>query len=163
MFKFITEKESAGSGSVLVLGSANGSGNLGDEAMFESLAFYYYENFPQIDIITDASCMSYKAPCENVKEIFPMYGANRTSFIQRGLEFLFLHLTPRLAIWYVKNFNSDLKDYYKSILKSEYIIISGAGAINSRYKGYGIYGWGSVVLLAKALNKNVYITGQGLS
>lgn len=165
MFSFITKNENHKNNKVLILGSANGSGNLGDEAMFEAIALYYYKNYKDVSIVTDASSDDYVSPYSNVTKIFGMYGNVGVKILFRIFEIFCLLVLPKLYICILRNIiknNSELYSYYQELITCDYLVISGAGAINSQFKGYGIYGWGSIVLLAKTLNKNVYVTGQGI-
>lgn len=162
-FDFI-QIEKLSKNKVFIVGSANGSGNLGDEGMFESLAGYLHYNYPGVNISTDAIDDSYEPPFDNVKRIIPFYGSNKSSKLRRVLELVLLRTMPKLGVRYLcasKN-KSDLYPYYLELRNSGALIFSGAGAINSVFKGYGIYGWATLAHLAKAMGIDYFLTGHGI-
>ncbi|MBC3252014.1 polysaccharide pyruvyl transferase family protein [Serratia fonticola] len=149
---------------IFIVGSANGSGNLGDEGMFESLAAFVDIQYPEIKISTDAIALDYEPPTKNVDRIIPFYGSVGSSKVRRIIELWCLKNLPKLglALVRVSKDKSDLYSYYLQLKESDTLIFSGAGAINSVFRGYGIYGWASIAYLSKALGVKYYLTGHGI-
>lgn len=150
---------------VFVLGSANGSGNLGDEAMFEAVTGYLYKNYPHIKVTTDASRFPFESVYSNVDTIMPMYGSvTQYRTYVKLIEFFGLKFfgTFFILIWKFFFKKSELFRYLTEFKRCDYILFSGAGAINSRFRSYGIFGWGSLAFLAKAFGKKVFLSGHGI-
>ncbi|MFD1166485.1 polysaccharide pyruvyl transferase family protein [Sphingobacterium daejeonense] len=150
---------------IFILGSANGSGNLGDEAMFESITGYFQHKYPQIKITTDVTKFPFESVYPNVDKKLPMYGSvknYRTYY--KLIEFYGLkYIGLGFYNFWSKIFKStELTRYKNEFENCDYILFSGAGAINSRFRSYGIFGWGSLTYLAKAMKKNVFFSGHGI-
>lgn len=150
---------------IFILGSANGSGNLGDEAMFEAITGYFNQKLPLCKVTTDVTRQPFDSIYPNVDRQIPMYGSinNYRAYIKL-LEYfgIFLFGIPFFKLWKRIFPKTELSRYYAEFKESDLVVFSGAGAINSRFRSYGIFGWGTLVHLAKSMDKKVYFSGHGI-
>lgn len=163
---------------IIVLGSANGSRNLGDECMWESLVDYIRTTQPEVKITTDA-LPGWTPKFPNVS-VLPMLAdsmkvdayrfPNLSNFanwnaLTRGLsrfgrnrrvEKLVrdrLHNGPRTPLE---------QEWYEAIRQSDALFISGAGGMTDQYSVHGIFSWWLLAGWAKAIGIPVYAVGQGV-
>lgn len=168
--------ESIESPYVVILGSANGSMNLGDQAMFDGLVAALLKKRPDLRVLTDSFSSSWVSKYPHVTSMEPLsismrLGGEKFTSRWRAVNFIGLlsnqiHVALTIRIRYIfASFGpvgSKQRNWYEALRNSEMVFISGAGAINSRYSVHGIYSWGMLTNWAKHLGKKVYLFGQGL-
>jgi polysaccharide pyruvyl transferase WcaK-like protein len=160
----------------VILGSANGSRNLGDQAMFDAMLLEAEQLLPGCHFVTDSVNPSWRPNSEHVTVIPALSASLRAipSFYLSSSKFLkwaekLLHsLLPisfvKLRVRVGKNFPiGTLQTIWRDVIQdSEGVIIAGAGAITSRYAVHGIYSWNLAQYWAKANNRKFVLLGQGL-
>lgn len=161
---------------VVILGSANGSKNLGDQAMFDALVEAVRTEYPGMRIVTDSFQSNWKPEQEGITHIPPLSSSLRVStkffmskthlisllesFINKA--FFTWALKLRALSAQAKPHGLSQRTWHGIITGAEFVLISGAGAINSRYATHGIYSWGILSKWAKKANRRVLLFGQGL-
>ena len=162
----------------VVLGSANGSKNLGDESMWESLVQILREIDPQSLIVTDGRS-DWAPSFPNVRVLPFLAGEMRVDTFLNPLISKMLAssriaslLSPfgkaKRADAIVKNRivsgpkTALEKSWFDEIAKSNALIVAGAGAMNDNYPVHGVHSWRLLTHWAAMHNKKVLFLGQGV-
>lgn len=177
--------DSATSGSVastqettwIVLGSANGSTNLGDESMWEAAVAAVRNVLGPVRIVTDGP-VRWNSPLDNVvvlpnlaltlrrSSIIPIDWTSSAlmRFVERVVSRPRRNAYARRAAARAlrKPWHPSQHDWFNAIKYSDGLVISGAGAINDDYSPHGVSSWGLIVQWAKQLGTPVAIVGQGI-
>jgi polysaccharide pyruvyl transferase WcaK-like protein len=160
----------------VIFGSANGSQNLGDQAMFDALATELRKLHPDYAIVTDSFNDEWKPQFKNVVTMPPIVYSFRTLPFLMTSQIPFFKFFEKAANRLTPNFVKVLRVklskfgpsgslqtmWWDVIRNSEAVLFSGAGAINSRYALHGVHSWNLVAKWAKDLGKPVVMFGQGL-
>ena len=173
-----TKGDDASNKQFVVLGSANGSRNLGDESMWECLVQILREIEPQCLIVTDGpkhwtpqfsnvSVLPFLAGEMHIDPtLFPFFskivGSSRiASFLLRSGR------TKRSDAIVKKRMISGPKTalekaWYHQISKSDAVIVAGAGAMNDNYAVHGVHSWRLLTHWAAVKKRKVLFLGQGV-
>lgn len=146
---------------IFIVGSSNGSNNIGDDAMFNVLVNRVIAKY---DIVTDGA-LKWK-PYKNVKRIPVVHYLvpwKKLNLLIVKLRFWFIYKYFKFFLKY----NLPLPDpilelYRKEISSCAMVVFSGAGVINDIFAVHGVYGWGIITLMAKSMGKKVLISGNGI-
>lgn len=161
----------------IVLGSANGSTNLGDEAMWEAAVQTLRTERGAVHVVTDA-VDGWQPPLEGVT-VLPnlVYSLRRGDFLPPTWKRITLvNFLTRAISWPRRNafaLSRARRSYaaprgplqqlwWDQIAISKGLIVSGAGAINDDYAPHGIAAWSVLIRWAKAQGKPIAIVGQGV-
>jgi polysaccharide pyruvyl transferase WcaK-like protein len=162
----------------IVLGSANGSRNLGDECMWESAIQLLEEIEPGAEIVTDGVA-GWQPSIGNVK-VLPILAQemrvdaalhpflSRKSATNKIFAFVSKMGRTRRARGIVDarisaGPSTKLETlWFDEIAQSDALIISGAGAMTDRYDLQGIHSWRLLSHWASKLGKPVIFLGQGV-
>lgn len=157
----------------LVIGSSNGSTNLGDQSMWESAVDTLRAKVGPVPVVTDAM-PGWQAPRPEV-HILPMLhpefkrwkgtprskleaGAMLVANRDRGgraRRFANLFAQGRMG-------GQAAAAWYEAIDSVEAVIVSGAGGITDEFALHGVFGWSAILERAAAQGKPVALIGQGV-
>lgn len=161
----------------IVIGSANGSGNLGDEAMWHAAVRELRRAAGDVEIVTDSPDGSWGADgVPGVSELpylyttlqpFPAGERSRIAAVRLAAKIL-----GRPIRWAAarRRYTRALRgprgrlqqQWYDAIRTSSGVIVSGAGAITDRYAVNGVYAWSLLIHWARELGRPVAVLGQGV-
>ena len=154
----------------VVLGSANGSTNLGDECMWEVAVDALRSSVGDVCIVTDGPS-DWQVPRRDVVVLPYLYGALRRGFgmPSRVERLVSAPLAWRRAEAIVDGRKSparrplSLMHRWKSVVQdSQGVVVSGAGAMTDDYAVHGIASWALICEWAAAAEVPVYFVGQGV-
>jgi len=164
--------------SFVVLGSANGSRNLGDECMWESLVGFLRATFPDCHIVTDGK-PDWDPPIEKVTVLPTLAVAMKIdpakhpklatvlgrTVVGRALSrFNRARRVRRLVLDRLRyGPRTDLeKQWQNAVATADAFLVSGAGAMTDQYDVQGIHSWHLLASWAKEHSKPVLLLGQGV-
>jgi polysaccharide pyruvyl transferase WcaK-like protein len=161
----------------IVLGSANGSTNLGDESMWEAAVVALRDEVGPTSVVTDGD-PGWEPPLGDVTVLPYLHPTlRRGAWIPDGLKRLrLINLTERVLSLPGRNRfarkaarralrrpgRGVQQLWLRTVRESSGVIISGAGAINDDFAPHGIAAWGLIVEWAKLSGKPVALVGQGI-
>lgn len=160
----------------VVLGSGNGSTNLGDEGMWEASVRVLRASRGQVEVITDAA-PNWRPPVPDVRVLPYLYMTLRRG--QRWLGPALAGKWPRLEQLISRPgrepyaFRASARStfspkgklqvaWHDAIQASEGLIVSGAGAINDDFAGHGVASWDLMIAWAAQAKKPIAFIGQGV-
>lgn len=157
----------------VVIGSANGSSNLGDECMWEALVARLRRHRPEDVIFTDGHIGWHPPDKATVALPFLYPHLQRSPALLRGNERLsaIAKLTnrPRQLHYAASKAKRICHDpdpiahvWQEAISGARGVIFSGAGAITDAYAVHGIHSWYAICLLARQFSVPVAFFGQGV-
>lgn len=161
---------------VVILSSANGSKNLGDQAMFDALVDSVRTEYPGIRIVTDSFQSDWKPDRDGITHLPPLSSSLRFStkffmskmrlmnLIESSINKVFFTWTLKMRAMAAQRAprSAHQKRWHQIITGADVVLFAGAGAINSRYATHGIYSWGILSTWARQAKKPVLFFGQGL-
>jgi polysaccharide pyruvyl transferase WcaK-like protein len=160
----------------IVLGSANGSRNLGDECMWYAAVEAVREVEVGCSVVTDG-ISGWEPPHDDVVVLPFLYPSLRRGRSLAGRGSALVAAAERLIsypgrVGYASRHSSPLPgpetlgdlgtQWFEAIAASRGLIISGAGAMNDDYAVHGLYSWSVLAGWAKQLGKPVALVGQGI-
>lgn len=150
---------------IIIIGSANGRGNCGDELQCEAACHFFRTKLPNFDIVTDSSNMAWQSPIENVRLVQAVLYDNRRRFpdkchkaIRKPLRFFLLPFALKVPFYdrligHGRIFLSELRD-------ASLLFFSGAGGLTDKYPG-GILAWRAMILAAEQCGVPIVMSGIG--
>lgn len=158
---------------LIVIGSSNGSYNLGDSSMWEAAVHIVRRNRPELAIITDAK-EGWTTPIPKVS-VLPLLheefkrwrGVSSSRFnaaarlfvnsgsVGRGINCASAFVRGQMS-------GSVAESWYKAIDGASGIVFSGAGGITDDYALHGVAGWSAIARRASRMGKPVAFIGQGI-
>ena len=162
----------------IILGSANGSTNLGDQLMWEEVVVVVRESIGAGAVIVTDGEPKWAPPLNGVVKLPFLHGtlrrgswippAWRTIHIVNSLE-RFLSWPRRGALAQKKAERAFRcprpgiqQLWWQNVRDSEGIVISGAGAMCDDFAPHGISSWALIIEWARILGKPVALVGQGI-
>lgn len=156
---------------IVILGSANGSRNLGDECMWLGAAACIREALPNHRIVTDAE-PGWSPPVADVEAHDFLYwqlrrgvrlGLRRRSVLERMASRPFRReAAARYARELADPTRKEAEEWRSRVRASAAIIFSGAGAICDDYETHGVYSWSLVAEWARQSGVPYFLIGQGI-
>ncbi|WP_198147898.1 polysaccharide pyruvyl transferase family protein [Microbacterium sp. XT11] len=160
----------------MVVGSANGSGNLGDEAMWYALVASLREQLGEVHVVTDGADGWSAHGMDDVTvlpHLFPSLVAfGRLQRSSNQVVALGARVLGRLGRWtisqsrYARAKTAPLSSlqalWFDALSSCDGLIFSGGGAITDRYAVNGVYAWSLLAVWAKRLGKPIAYVGQGV-
>ncbi|MEL4320076.1 polysaccharide pyruvyl transferase family protein [Leifsonia sp. YIM 134122] len=161
----------------LLIGSANGSTNLGDESMWLAAADVLRSEHPHSTIVTDAA-PGWESGLERVElHPFLLESLRRGKFLSpwthrsRIVASIERLVSRPGRVAYARRALARAKkgprtklqrQWYNEVRSADAVIFTGAGAINDDYAAHGVYSWSLLTHWAHTLGKPVAFLGQGL-
>lgn len=158
----------------IVIGSANGSTNLGDQSMWEAAIHELRRCVGPVPVITDCS-EGWSVPLEDVTTLRSLHtgwvrwGGRPRSRPEAALRLLVNagHVGPGLkkAECFVRQPDARQQlesQWEQAIDQAAGVVVSGAGAINDEYAMHGVAGWRGITGRAKRQGKPVALIGHGI-
>ncbi len=169
---FTTQPQSAPEGRQwIVLGSANGSTNLGDECMWEIAAQVLREERGPVRIVTDGAT-GWRPPLEHVEVLPYLFHALRrghgspNAVVERALSlpggWRRANAIARGEKAVGRRSRELMSRWQAAVSSSDGVLVSGAGALTDDFAVHGVASWYLITKWAKESGKPVYFVGQGV-
>lgn len=158
---------------LLVIGSSNGSSNLGDTAMWEAAVDTIRSVSPSAQIITDGHEL-WQPTRDSVQTLPFLYKhllrgpVGKVDPVRAGFRRLQNRRPGPAAYRKAQLFiegklrGDTVEKWYDAIEHTDLIVVSGAGGITDEFAVHGIYSWYAIAQYGKRRGKDVAFVGQGV-